>query len=435
MKRYLALAAVAVVLLGVLTGCGKDEKSVSGTKGGSGKTATITFSGHGDQSEIAVFRDLVKKFNDGQSEVKVNYTPVPADYVGKTGTALMGGAGADVFYVPDDMFGEWVSKNFIYNMQPLLDKSSINLGDIWESAINRYRYNGKTTWDGDIYCLPKDMGPTVLYYNKDMFKAKNVELPPKDRPMTWEELLDKAQKLTGDGVFGIGPIWHEAFVWSNGGDFLSEDRKTFTLNEPKAVEGLQFVADLTNKYHVCPDARTRQSMSDSQLFLSQRLGMVFGLRAMTPTYREAPFDWDVCYIPSGAENVISGWSGTVGLAINQKCKNPEAAFKFIEFLAGEEGQKAQTELGFSLPIYKSMANTDVFLQPGQKPESAEVFIKSAEKQLATPNTWLPNKKWWDDLNNQLSDVWDGSMSAADAMNAIKDTIEKDIREGNPQLFE
>jgi len=435
MKRFLSVLLAIAALFSLLTACNNDADTSKGGK------VTVTFSGHGDQAEIDVFNQLVKAFNDKNPDITVKYTPVPADYVTKTSTALMGGGGADVFYVPDANFGQWVSQGFLLDMQSYIDQSSLNMGDVWPNAIERYRYDGTNTWKGNVYSLPKDLGPTVLYYNKDLFKSMGVEFPPADRPMTWAELLDRCKKLSkdldGDGAndqFGIGPIWWESFIWSNGGDVLSEDRKTFVMNEPAAVEGLQFAADLATVHKVCPNVQERQTMGDVQMFSTGRLGMVFGGRWYTPSFRKLSFDWDVCYLPTGSKNIVSGWSGTVGLSINKKCKNPDAAFKFIEFVSGEEGQKAQTELGFTLPIYKSMAESDVFRQPGQKPESADVFIKSAEMQTPTPNTWLPNLKWWDVFEGALSDVWEGKKSAKAAMDEVKPQVEEAIKEGNPHLF-
>jgi multiple sugar transport system substrate-binding protein len=257
--------------------------------------------------------------------------------------------------------------------------------------------------------------------------------------MTFDQLLETAQKLTIDEnqdgkpeQYGMGPIWWEGFVWGNGGKILSDDRKEFLLNSKEATDALQFAADLRNKYKVSPDSRALQAMNDGQMFETGKLAMMIQGRWMVPHYRKLKFDWDVAPIPANGQ--FNGWSGSVGFGIYSKTKAPEAAYKLVEYLGGPEGQKLQSELGFAIPNFKSMANTDVFLQPGQKPEHAEVYIKMAEVQSPGPWTNLPNAKWWDTFNQKLGPMWDGKVTAEKLMNDLKPEIDKIIKETNPNLF-
>jgi multiple sugar transport system substrate-binding protein len=308
---------------------------------------------------------------------------------------------------------------------------------MWESALVRYRYDGAVTGKGQLYALPKDIGPTVLYYNKEIFQKLNVPFPSADTPMTFDQLLDTAKKLTVSNngkveQYGMGPIWWEGFVIGNGGKFLSDDRKQFLLNSKEATDALQFAADLSLKHKVVPDSRALQAMNDGQMFETGKLAMMIQGRWMVPTYRKLKFDWDVAPLPANGK--WAGWSGSVGLGVYSKSKNADAAYKLVEYLGGPEGQKEQSLMGFAIPSFKSMANTDVFLQPGQKPEHASVFLKAAENEIPGPWTNLPNAKWWDLLGQSLSDMWSGKKTAADLMNGLKPKIDQAIKEGNPALF-
>jgi multiple sugar transport system substrate-binding protein len=176
-------------------------------------------------------------------------------------------------------------------------------------------------------------------------------------------------------------------------------------------------------------------MNDGQMFEAGKLATITGGRWMVPTYRKLKFDWDVAPIPSGNGSWTNGWSGSVGLGVNAKSKHPEEAFKLVEFFAGIEGQTKMTELGFQIPNFKSMSDDEVYTQPGQKPEHAEVFIKAGEGQVAGPWTYLPNGKWNDTLNQNLSKFWTGKESAVDFFTKLKPLVEKDLKEGNPELFQ
>ncbi|WP_214627707.1 ABC transporter substrate-binding protein [Paenibacillus agaridevorans] len=405
-----------------------------------GDKVKVKFAGWGDPSEKQVFDQLIKDFETKNPTIDVEYMHMPADYVGKMNTMLAGGTAPDVLYVPDGDFGRWVSAGLLMPIDNYVESSNIDIGDMWESGLKRYKYDGKKTGEGELYALPKDIGPIVLYYNKELFDAAGVPYPSAENPMTFDELLETAKLLTkdetGDGKpeqYGMGPAWWEGWIWGNGGKILSDDRKEFMMHEKAATDALQFAADLRNKHGVSPDTRALQAMNDGQMFETGKLAMMQQGRWMVPTYRKLDFDWDVAPNPTNGQ--WDGHSGSVGLGIYSKTANADAAFKLVEYLGGPEGQKLQSEMGFAIPSFKSMANSDVFLQPGQKPEHAEVFVKAAEVQKPGPWTNLPNAKWWDTLNQNLAQVWDGRKTAEALMNELKPEIDKLIKEGNPKLFE
>lgn len=458
MKKTLVSVFSLVLIFGLLIGCAKAPESSnapaegnatgpnaaepqndSGTAPAAGEQVKIRFSGWGGPEEKDVFTKLLQSFESKNPDIKVEYIHIPADYTGKMNTVLAGGNAPDVFYVPDGDFGRWVSTGLLLNLQSMVDGSGININDMWESGLNRYKYDGQNLGQGDLYALPKDIGPTVLYYNKKLFDDAGVPYPSAETPMTWEQLVEIGKKLTkdtnGDGKpdqYGIGPIWWEGFVRANGGEVLDESRTEFILNSKEATDALQFAADLRYKYGISPDSRALQAMNDGQMFETGKLAMQIQGRWQVPAYRKLDFDWDVAPLPTGGK--WNGWSGSVGFSVYSKSKNPEAAFKLIEYLAGEEGQKLQSELGFAIPNFKSMAGTDVFLQPGQKPANAQVFIKAAENQAAGPWTYTPNNKWWDIVNQKIGQLWDGKKTAVELMDEIKPEVDKALREGNPQLF-
>lgn len=453
-KSLTVLLTAAMMPAALLIGCAKAPESKDAAapaasqpaaktddaapKKTAGEVETIKFSGWGDPQEKEVFTKLLKSFEAANPNIKVEYIHVPDDYVGKMNTILAGGNAPDIFYVPDGDFGRWVSQGVLMPIDSYMKSTNINVSDIWENALIRYRYDGAKMGVGPLYCLPKDIGPTVLYYNKDLFTKANVPFPSADKPMTFQELIDVAKKLThtnSDGKidqYGMGPIWWEGFVWGNGGKVLSDDRKEFLLNSKEATDALQFAADLRNVYKVSPDSRALEAMNDGQMFETGRLAMVINGRWQVPAYRKLKFDWDVAPLPTAGK--WNGWSGSVGLGIYSKSKHANAAFKLMEYLSGPEGQKLQSELGFAIPNFKSMAKTDVFLQPGQKPAHAEVFLKAAEAESPGPWTNLPNNKWLDLVNQNLGQIWDGKKKAKELMDELKPKVDAALKEGNPNLF-
>jgi sn-glycerol 3-phosphate transport system substrate-binding protein len=125
----------------------------------------------------------------------------------------------------------------------------------WPSMLLNCVYNGK------VYGIPFQRSTPVMYYNKDAFRE--VGLNPEKPPLTWDELIATAQKLTkrdGDRVVRWGlelPLeafnwFYYALVYANGGESLSADGATVLWDQPKPLEALQFWYDLVNKYKVTP---------------------------------------------------------------------------------------------------------------------------------------------------------------------------------------
>jgi hypothetical protein len=66
---------------------------------------------------------------------------------------------------------------------------------VWPQALARYSYDGTVVGQGTLYALPKDLGPFVMVYNKDIFDPHDVAYPPTDGSWTWDQALEDYQAL------------------------------------------------------------------------------------------------------------------------------------------------------------------------------------------------------------------------------------------------
>lgn len=444
------------------TGAGGQAAEQAGGAGGA--PVTLTFVGWGGPEEQEVFRQLVATFNQNNPDIVIEYSPIPDDYVTKLNTMIAGGTPPDIAYIPDGNFSAFAPRGALVNLQPLLDASTtIDPANIWPTALVRYQYDtdSKTFGTGPIYALPKDIGPTVLYINKDLFAAANVPLPDPTVPLTWDEIVEIGRQITVDAngrhpgdegfdintveVFGVGDLWFENTVYGNGGQIVSDDGRTFAADMPETVEAVQWLADLTHKHQVHPTSQQTASQSIGQMFEAGKVAINSNGRWATTAYRNTlSFDWDVIPNPVGPSGKVyalaedctfSGWSGSVGIGIiagSNGERNAAQAFRFIEFIAGAEGQTEQAALGFQIPNQIDLANSEVFLQPEQKPDNAEIFIEAARCERPGPWTRTPlYGQWFDD--NWWQGIWpevvvDGTKTAADAINERKATFQAGLDE-------
>lgn len=225
--------------------------------------------------------------------------------------------------------------------------------------------------------------------------------------------------LVNDGKLNQLPSQREAFT-----EFVRLASKTSTVVD--TVDGVDLYG-----YGVTPTPNSIGSdAGKTQAFAQGEIAMLVDGRWRVSYFRDPDsgvnFTWDVCPLPMyrdydvdgfGAEREVTvhgveaGHSGSVGLCINNNSILKVASWKFIEFVASEEGQTAQAQKGFAIPLQKDLANSEVFLQTDKMPRNSKVFITAAEVQGAGDWWYLTDKAWIDDWAGVLNgDVRNGKKS-------------------------
>lgn len=145
------------------------------------KESVITFWGYGDNVEKAVFEQLVTEFNElYDGYVEVNYVQKSPDGYGDAlRLGLQGTRGPDVVYVGDADYKALAELGFLLPLDDYIDESElIVIDDMWDASIDRYLYDVDTTTstgpNAHYWGIPKDIGPTVIYYNESYFNDAGI---------------------------------------------------------------------------------------------------------------------------------------------------------------------------------------------------------------------------------------------------------------------
>jgi multiple sugar transport system substrate-binding protein len=403
---------------------------------------TIVFVGWGAPEERGAMSDAVARFERTNPDLRVIYTQIPGldyDYLNKLRLMIVAGSAPDVFYVPDGAFGDLVRTGALLDIEHrIAASSSVDLSAMWPSAVDRYRWNGRRLHEGHLYALPKDMGPTAMFYDADRFRERGVPLPDPVAPMTWDEaramwgaLSDRSGRLRRYGITGY-PF--EVAVWASGADVLSPDRRSWAMVNPVAERAVQWCADLALRDGVAPPRSHVEGSAGRELFEARVAATHIDGRWMVPRFRKLGFDWDVAPIPMPDRlRPPIVWSGSVGLAVSSSTPYPDEAFTLVAWLAGPQGQAFLTKTGLQLPNQRALAMTDLFLQPGQRPRHAEVFVRAALSSRPTAVTQTPNGFWFDVLSIFLDEVWRGRRTAASLFPELAPRIDAALRGNNPEL--
>jgi multiple sugar transport system substrate-binding protein len=180
------------------------------------------------------------------------------------------------------------------------------------------------------------------------------------------------------------------FVWSNGGELVDDaaNPTRFTLDTPAAQAALQEFFDLRQLHLVVPGEVEIEAEDDESRFLNGRTAMVLSSRRATPAFRTiTAFDWDVAPLPRHKRP--AGILHSDAYCLTAASENKDAAWRFMEFALGPEGQRITARSGRTVPSLIEVSRSEAFLDPTAKPASSHVFLDTIPFIRRVPNisTW------------------------------------------------
>ncbi len=286
-------------------------------------------------------------------------------------TAIVGGVPPDVINQDRFTIGDWASRDTFRPLDDFLaqDKNKsdgIHAADYYSAAWQEAEYKGS------VYAIPSGIDNRMLFYNRQVLREAGLKEPPK----TWEELLEVSKKLTKrrkDGSYdrigfipNYGNSWLYLYAWQNGGEFMSPNGKTCTLNGKESVDALKFMTKVYDELGGYSNVSIFQSGFQSEEqdpFYTGKIGMVItGNWILNGIARYAPgLDFGVAPAPvpaarlqgkgrfEGKPKYIT-WCGGFSLAIPKGAPHSEEAWRFIKWmnsleaaLMGNKIQKAYNE--------------------------------------------------------------------------------------------
>lgn len=412
LRRLVCLLLTITVFAGCLVGCApKDDRTV------------VTFSTWGSETEINILKPLLEEFEQENPMIRVDLVHIPQNYFQKLHMLVAANLTPDVMFVNNLNLPLYASGNVFKDLSPFLKSSDIlHREDFYPQTLRAMTVNGT------LVGIPRDISNVVVYYNKDLFDNYKVSFPSKG--WTFGDYQGKAKLLTQDtdqdgkiDHFGASFddlfLFYLPYVWSAGGNLVSDDKKTFLMAEPVACNALQFYTDLRNRFHVVPSFAEKGNNTSLQMFLQGKVAMYVSGRWVMPKIKEEnPFSVGVVPFPAGDAGSVVGADGS-GWTMSAKTKHPEAAWQLIEFLASPSSSSAFTRSGLIVPALKPVAESEAFLSD----ENDRVFLEVISTSYPTPAL----EQWhevMDVLDEALEPVWMGDKKACPSLDKVKADVEK-----------
>ncbi|MFE4634484.1 ABC transporter substrate-binding protein [Streptomyces sp. NPDC056773] len=382
--RTRATATAVTLLLAITaTACGGD--SSDGADGADGRTTTITLGYYAEAGGPAdgTMRKLVQEFEKANPDIRVRIESADYDkFHTRLRTQLAGREAPDV----------WLSDGVL--VQEFAGRGSLRDLTGYASKLNAADHHGvdlirKGDPKGRLFGFPQGAQSTALFYNKKLFAEAGVAEPTAD--WTYDDLLAAAKKLTkdknGDGkpeVYGFrsySPSFVESWwpmVKAFGGEVLGDDGKV-AINSPQSRQAFDWMLRTMYEDKVAPDPVTTEALGKSQsLFPSGVVAMQFGIYARIQTANQGKVDFGVAPLPKGPGGKRGDLANINAWVINRASPDAraDAAWKWIEYFAGEKPQAAWTGIGEAIPINTKVTQTPAFLSPAAPPAGRKVFLDS-----------------------------------------------------------
>ena len=391
------------------------------TASGAYADTNLVFAFWGDPPEVPPFQKIAADYQAKHPDVHIELQNAPwSGYFTKLDAALAAGGGPDVFFITN--VPSYAARNTLEDLGPWIAKTKFPIDEYVPDSLRIHSLNGK------LYSIPRDSATNVLYYNKDDFDKAGIKYP--DANWKWTDLEAAAKKLTvtdGGRVTRYGLVLESnqwpMFAYQNGGAVFDDPVQPtkFELADPKAAAAIQFLGDLINKDKAVPNFTEADQMGGTaSMFASDQASMSITNASRLGTYAKAPFKWAVAPLPAGPDGTHANEAGGAGFAINANSKVKDAAWAFMQYLAGPDGQIAFASAAGSAAV--PAMTGDASVKASFKAPFADVFL--SETQLGKVFPQFPT---YVDVTNKfiqpaLDKVWNGESTATDALGAVKDQV-------------
>lgn len=415
MKKVIVFSLVLTLLL-------------AGVSTAMAQTTTISFwyaiGGHAGR----VFQGMVDEFNASQNRIFVD--AVYTGNYGETAQKVTASLAADTLpnggLIPaaplfTGRVGNYLIDEYIHGPKGL------DMDDFYDEFWNYNRYEGR------IASLPFNNSTPVLFFNKDILTKAGLE--PKG-PDTWDELVEMARHLrdwgTSERIRNFTPInmrnedWMmKGFILQNGGSLMNEDYTASLINEPAAVEAIEFWMSLINQGLMPAGVHDRardQFIAGNQAFLFDSTAAIGSIS------QTATFEMGTAMLPGNKQRAVT----LGGAALTMFPSTPElqdATWEFLSWLL--EFQNVvdwSTQTGY-VPVRRSALESEGMQKLFEEQPHYKPAFEQLEYVVSIEHFWELGAL--DDYLKQLiSNVEHKAMTPQQAADKLVKDLADDIKRNN-----
>jgi multiple sugar transport system substrate-binding protein len=425
MKRVrwtLALLAVTAFVASACTGDDDGTSAAGDGDGGGGSEEQVTLDFWIFEGGDGTFTEALETaFETANPNIDLNITAYPENnYEVKLDTAIAAGRAPDLVLV----FGpEQMRAGLLLPLDDVVAAEGIDLST-YVPAIVEPGDEFSCAYEDHLYCLGSGAGSVQLLYNKDLFDAAGIPYPAAWPPMTPDEFVETACRLTDEasGVWGgaaSDPLAYVPFdmLWS-------ADGRTATgyVNGPDFVHQFEVLASGYDRGCI-PSTNIFDPWEQGRdYFVSGQLAMVITDFQDLDKVDNSGINWGSTAppTPAGVEPYLFVWTDSVGVMADTD--HPEQAKQFIGFLT-TQGQQIHFETTGDVPL--DLAIADELNWAGGVPgrEDGLEILSHARPLVFVPNRWDVIAPYYDAWGFVLGGEKTPQEALDDAAPAIQENLD------------
>ncbi|QST01733.1 sugar ABC transporter substrate-binding protein [Pontibacillus sp. ALD_SL1] len=432
--KFGLLLLLSFILAFAMAGCSNESDADSDN---SDEQVEIKLGYYSSGSADEKMEELIDQFEEKHPNIKVTTQNAPySQFFQKLDTQIAGNNAPDVWLSDGVLVSKYAERG-----------AAKDVTDWIERDLNKDEYYGldfNKDASGKYFAVPQGIQIGALFYNKDMFDEAGVDYP--DDTWTWDRLQETAERLTIDAngkratddgfnsdavnqygmtFFNITEGWMPVLK-SYGGGVLDEELKNSVIDSEENKEAMEWIVEGMQKGVLTDPSDLQSFQSPMSPFPSGTAAMRIGIYARVLAANETGINYDVTVLPKGpggkrfAPVIANSWI----VNNNSSDKRAEAAWEWVKFWVTEdEVQKEWAELGEAVPVKKSVANSDLFLNSGDNKINKQAFLDSFEfaGTLDTNAVW---SEWLQKFNDNINRAFLNETSIEEALQQADQEVMK-----------
>lgn len=313
----------AVLLFLLLTGCAGRSAVNPADQQNTTQITLVSSKAYG-----GVLRNLVRSFEDGNPDIRVNYVEMRGDlnklYDIYTAPLNAEDGTVDVFLLDNVWIPNFGAKNYA---EPL-EWSSEKRNQYTDSMIRECTYEGK------LIAAPFSVDLDWIYYRKDFIQ---------DPPVSWEQWIELGQQLVQSNQVQYGGV-----IQGKDGEEMMCTAREFIHASADTVQGLNLYKEILKLGG--EDVNLDSTTYVKAFSMGEAAFMKAGSTAWETINRDGSavkMKVGIAPLPAGTDGKPSSLLGGSCLAVNRFSEKKEAALRLVDYLTAEEAQ-TQAAVGFGI---------------------------------------------------------------------------------------
>jgi len=294
-----------------------------------------------------------------------------------------------------------------------------------------------STTGGKTYGVPFQRSTPVLYWNKEAFK--DAGLDPETPPATWDEMVAFGKKLTkrdsagnvsqwGVRIPSSGfPYWlFQGLTTQNDVFIMNADGNETYFDDPRVIEALQFLVDLSTKYEIMAPGIVEWGTTPKAFFERETAMMWTTTGNLTNVRANAPFDFGVAMLPANKRRGAPTGGGNFYVFKDSTDEQKKASMEFIKWITAPDQAATWTiATGYVAP------RPDAWETPAMKAyvkDFPPALVARNQLQYATAElSTYQNQRITTIFNDGLEAAIVGKMTPEEAMKAAQKKADRILK--------